>query len=182
MLANLKISCWFIIFVLGCKSTPSSGMQYTHLRLHLPRHQPQNREVLRSTPKRTLKQSGDHTMCARTFNDGQTRTTRSFTRPCAILHKRGHKECSALLPPSSTHNQAYKNKFRYFNPLCNVNWPAMSAPQQVSKPSIRGGNVLPCSACSKLGYTCCINKQNETIPRRRTKQCPTHLSVREMRR
>lgn len=41
MLANLKISCWLIIFVWGCKSTPSSGMQYTHLKLHLPSHQPQ---------------------------------------------------------------------------------------------------------------------------------------------
>lgn len=37
MLANLNISCWVIIFVWGCKSTPSSGIQYTHLKLHLRR-------------------------------------------------------------------------------------------------------------------------------------------------
>lgn len=35
MLASLNISCWLIIFDWGCKSTPSSGIQYTHLKLHL---------------------------------------------------------------------------------------------------------------------------------------------------
>ena len=46
MLANLKISCWFSILVWGCKSTPSSGMQYTHRKLHL-----QGIQAIRNVPR-----------------------------------------------------------------------------------------------------------------------------------